>query len=509
LPFILGVSLGYVRLGQVTVSVTEKNAVAEKANSSDNKKKYAQFFTPETVAEFMAAMFQADSTRPVTILDPGAGEGILGLALNKRLTDSGITASSTFMEIDEQVFGRLKNRVDRQLANARTTLANDDFVKEGLRLLQDGKRFSHIIMNPPYFKMRRSSRESDFLVSCGINVTNIYAAFMWLGILLLEDGGQLVAIVPRSFCNGPYFLRFREFVAASASIEAIHTFGSRDKVFSKDSVLQENVIIRFAKKPQSEQVRISHSSDQGFTDVEEVPFAVSEVFPPDDPDLTIRIPQSGKTIQLEEIAPCSLPDLGLEVSTGPIVDFRAREAISSHGRTGSVPLLYPAHMKDGHVAWPMGNLSKKGQYYCPQKNLWGTGDSSPIGDKNVSPADGCYVIIRRFSSKEERRRVFAAVVDPAEYGAGGVVFENHLNYFHIKKHGFDKELAFGLSAYLNSFVLDEHFRSFSGHTQVNATDLRNIPYPSKKQLRAIGEIASRNGTPIEEIVTEDLLRSTA
>jgi adenine-specific DNA-methyltransferase len=493
----------------VTVSITERSVVAESPSTSENKKKYAQFFTPEIVAEFMAAMFQADSTRPATVLDPGAGEGILGLALSKRLADSGITANSTFMEIDEQVFERLRNRVDRQLANAQATLTNDDFIKEGLRLLQDAKHFSHIIMNPPYFKMRRNSRESDFLLSCGINITNIYAAFMWLGILLLEDGGQLVAIVPRSFCNGPYFLRFREFVAASASIETIHTFGSRNKVFSKDSVLQENIIICFAKKPQSKQVRISYSSDQGFTDVEEVSFAAAEVFPLDDPGLTIHIPKCGKIIQLEEFAPCSLPDIGLEVSTGPIVDFRAKEAISNSERSGSVPLLYPAHMKDGYIIWPVDNLPKRGQYYCPKENLWGYGDSSLVSDKNVSPADGCYVIIRRFSSKEERRRIFAAVVDPAEYSAGGVAFENHLNYFHIKKHGFDKELAFGLSAYLNSFVLDEHFRSFSGHTQVNATDLRNIPYPSEKQLRAIGEIASRNGTPIEKIVTEDLLRSTA
>jgi adenine-specific DNA-methyltransferase len=84
------------------------------------------------------------------------------------------------------------------------------------------------------------------------------------------------------------------------------------------------------------------------------------------------------------------------------------------------------------------------------------------------------VAVRRFSSKEEKRRIFAAVVDPLLH-PNGVAFENHLNYFHKNKHGFDRALAYGLSAYLNSAPLDECFRSFSGHTQVNATDLRNLP----------------------------------
>jgi adenine-specific DNA-methyltransferase len=491
----------------MVVSATEKIVVAESQSFSANKKRFAQFFTPGAVAEFMSGMFDTNSRKAATVLDPGAGEGVLGLTLNNLLVTQGLSVHMTFIEIDEQVFNKLNRCVNQQLTQSETTLINGNFIKEGFKLLQEDKRFSHIIMNPPYFKMRRDSRASDFLMSCGVSVTNIYAAFMWLGLLLLEDGGQLVAIVPRSFCNGPYFLRFREFVTATASIEAIHTFGSRDKVFSKDRVLQENVIIRFAKKPQSKMVRISYSSDQGFTDVEKVCFAASEVFPFDSPDLTIHIPQRGKVTQLDKLASCSLPEIGLEVSTGPIVDFRARDAISNQGDDCSVPLLYPAHMKDGRVVWPVDNLPKKGQYYLPEANLWGSYDASLIGDKNVSPADGCYVIIRRFSSKEEKRRIFAAVVDPSEYGAGGVAFENHLNYFHVKKHGFDKELAFGLSAYLNSCVLDEHFRSFSGHTQVNVTDLRNIPYPSERQLRMIGEIASRNGTPIEQVVTENLLRS--
>ena len=41
--------------------------------------------------------------------------------------------------------------------------------------------------------------------------------------------------------------------------------------------------------------------------------------------------------------------------------------------------------------------------------------------------------------------------------------------------------------WLNSTYIDEKFRLFSGHTQVNATDLRNIPYPNIKKLEELGK----------------------
>jgi adenine-specific DNA-methyltransferase len=41
-----------------------------------------------------------------------------------------------------------------------------------------------------------------------------------------------------------------------------------------------------------------------------------------------------------------------------------------------------------------------------------------------------------------------------------------------------------LAAFLNSTVLDVYFRQFNGHTQVNATDLRNLRYPSRSQLES-------------------------
>ena len=67
-----------------------------------------------------------------------------------------------------------------------------------------------------------------------------------------------------------------------------------------------------------------------------------------------------------------------------------------------------------------------------------------------------------------------------------VGFENHLNYFHKQGKTLPADLAKGLALYLNSTLADQYFRLFSGHTQVNATDLRKMPYPTYQQLLRLG-----------------------
>jgi adenine-specific DNA-methyltransferase len=99
-----------------------------------------------------------------------------------------------------------------------------------------------------------------------------------------------------------------------------------------------------------------------------------------------------------------------------------------------------------------------------------------------------YVVVKRFSAKEEPRRVMAARCIPEVFGdASDIAFENHLNVFHKDGQGLDSEVAAGLAAYLNSDLVDEFVRQFNGHTQINATDLRKLRYPSTTQLRELGK----------------------
>lgn len=141
---------------------------------------------------------------------------------------------------------------------------------------------------------------------------------------------------------------------------------------------------------------------------------------------------------------------------------------------GAVPLLYPCHFNGGTVHWPKLDARKP---------------NAILNNEETRPwlvKSGVYLLTKRFTSKEERRRLVACLFDPQDVDAEWVGFENHLNYFHAHGHGLDRNLAVGLFAFLNSTVVDQYFRRFSGHTQVNATDLRTLAYPDRKTLQAMG-----------------------
>ena len=115
--------------------------------------------------------------------------------------------------------------------------------------------------------------------------------------------------------------------------------------------------------------------------------------------------------------------------------------------------------------------------------------------------NGVYVLVKRFTAKEERKRVVATVFRPEGSLAGfaSVGFENHLNYFHRRGGGLDDTLAEGLAVYLNSTLVDSYFRQFSGHTQVNAADLRALRYPGWNSLVALGRRIGKGFPPQEEL----------
>ncbi len=112
-----------------------------------------------------------------------------------------------------------------------------------------------------------------------------------------------------------------------------------------------------------------------------------------------------------------------------------------------------------------------------------------------------YTVVRRFSSKEEKRRIVAGIVEPNLLNdAEAIGLENHLNVFHENKKPLDETLAKGLAVYLDSTIVDEYFRGFSGHTQVNATDLKRMPYPGRQTLLELGKWATGQTELTQEMI---------
>lgn len=469
------------------------------------KSTFGQFMTPAPIARFMAGMFEHIGGN-VRFLDPGAGVGTLTAAFvdeirkrTKHIDALQLTAyeiEPIFVEYLEETLKACSNTVATLVAEEPTAdLRHADFIEDASEILQDDvlstarwETFSHVLMNPPYKKINSNSKYRKLLRSLQIETSNLYTGFLALAIKLLQPRGELVAIVPRSFCNGPYFLPFRKLLLSEMAITRLHVFETRNTAFSEDSVLQENVILHARKGAEQDDVLISSSHGGSFILDEKSNELVSE-------DLTIRTIAPDVLVSPTDpqrfihIAPSTLSDnvavrmgafdstleqLGLAVSTGPVVDFRLRAHIHKKPKQHTVPLIYPSHLVAGGVVWPKEGRKPNAIDRNAETNKW------------LMPNSGNYILTRRFTSKEERRRVVATVYH-GDLPGQAIGFENHLNVFHHDGSGMEGDLAHGLAGFLNSSLLDMYFREFNGHTQVNATDLRSIRYPKKSILIRIGK----------------------
>ncbi|GLZ06295.1 hypothetical protein Acsp03_37610 [Actinomadura sp. NBRC 104412] len=469
------------------VAQAEQNRTAALAGlAPKTQDSLGQFFTPARAAALIAGMPRLPQEGRLRVLDPGAGSGMLSAALVARALGEcpDLIIHVVAVECDTTILPHLKATLDACLAAGQGRVTFDlieaDFISASTGITRDDRlsNFDLVIQNPPYAKLGKFSAPRIAVREVGADAPNVYAAFLALATAALKPHGQLVAITPRSFCNGPYFGAFRSYLLDQIALDRIHIFESRSIVFADTGVLQENVVFSGTKGGSRDQVLLSTSN--GHEDKESRRnVAYTDVVHPGDPHQFVRITANDEDIEIAErmlSLPATLESLGIKVSTGRVVDFRSRECLLNAAEDDAVPLIYPGNLRDGVVVWPRD--IRKPQWFRPLTQK----------DANMLFPEGWYCIVKRFSSKEERRRIVAAVWSP-ERICSPVAFENHVNVFHLDGAGLDRNIAFGLSMWLNSSLVDRFFRTFSGHTQVNATDLRSMRFPGREMLRHLGELA--------------------
>ncbi|MFZ5501950.1 MAG: Eco57I restriction-modification methylase domain-containing protein [Pseudomonadota bacterium] len=447
---------------------------------SRRRSEFGQYMTPSAIAGFMASLFSYHGQ--ARLLDAGAGIGSLTSAFVDRALQNGMAVDAETWEIDDILGGYLKNTLDDLVQHGqgkiKACIHASDFIEDATLSVQldlDNK-YTHAILNPPYKKISSHSRHRKLLRMVGIETVNLYTAFVALTVLLMKDRGEVVAIIPRSFCNGSYYRPFRELIMRTCAIRQLHLFESRNQAFQDDDVLQENVIIHLVKGEPQGTVIVSTSRDGKFSDYRQTMFESAAIIKPNDLEQFIHIPTATEQTSSPMHCTHSLHDIGLEVCTGPVVDFRMKDYWLDVPSDDSAPLLYPHHFNDGRLCWPKPHKKPNALLLADDVRKW------------LMPR-GHYVLVKRFTAKEEHRRLVAYHLPADALNAAQIGFENHWNVFHTGKHGVDENTARGLTTFLNSTLLDEHFRVFSGHTQVNATDLRNMRYPSREKLRLLGQRA--------------------
>jgi adenine-specific DNA-methyltransferase len=485
---------------------------------AETLKENGQFLTPPSVACYMAKQLGKINNK-ATFLEPAVGSAVLVCAIIERLiaenqpievSIDGYETDAELCSVASQVLAFASQKAAQNSVIVSWKVYQDDFVLACLpekqpALFPDSnnrrKSFDFIISNPPYFKLNADDKHVKAVAGKINGQTNIYTLFMALGTKLLRSQGRGCYIVPRSFCSGVYFSEFRRDLLKDIAPLAIHLFQSRENVFKQDEILQENIIFTFEKlrktkeyRYRAERINISTSKDEANLDraiTRQVSF--ERFLGQRNGQFFFRLPTGMLDEQILDVVDRwdgSLEIYGLQVSTGRVVPFRAKHLLKGQiiPNNGTTPLLWMQNVKPYRIEYPLSGFDK------PQ--------AISTEDKSLLVPNANYVLLRRFSSKEDQRRLVSAPFIAEQFPFDQIGFENHLNFIYPKNGKLQPIEAIGLSAIINSAVVDRYFRIVNGNTQVNAAELRALPLPPMEVIRQIGDKVQQIQNPISEQVDD-------
>lgn len=458
------------------------------------RKKYGQFFTSKETAVFMARLFNVtDFSDSISILDPGAGSGILSVALLERLCTSTIKkVSLVCYENDDKIIPVLKDNLEYikhnfsyqlnyEIRNKNYILDNEVDYNAMIGADPSPHKFDIIIGNPPYKKIPKNAIEAHAMPNICYGAPNLYFLFTEMALFNLNDDSEMVFIIPRSWTSGAYFNSFRQKLFSEGVIEHIHLFVSRDKVFESENVLQETMIVKLRKtnrKPEYVTITTTNSN-KDFSEITSFKAPYDIVVSSKDKYVYL-VTNSEEVETLRQLNQWNdtLPTLGLKMKTGLTVDFRNREALRNVAEETAVPLFYSQHIQSGKVIFPIG---KEHEYLVTAQ--------SGLLQKNAN-----YLFVKRFTSKEEHRRLQCGVYLSRKYpDYKQISTQNKINFIDGLK-GLSECVVYGLYVLFNSTMYDRYYRILNGSTQVNSTEVNSMPVPPMSIIETMGKelIAKRD-----------------
>ena len=177
----------------------------------EHRKKFAQFFTPENIAEFMC-QWVLRGKQKTRVLEPAYGLGVFSRALVK---NANIPIDA--YEIDEHIFENAKSDSIKGV-----NLFNKDYFTSDWN-----SKYDAILCNPPYLKFHNYDNLtyiSDVNSHLGIKLngfTNLYTLFLLKSIAQLQDDGRLAYIVPSEFLNSDYGVEVKRALLQSNTLQHI------------------------------------------------------------------------------------------------------------------------------------------------------------------------------------------------------------------------------------------------------------------------------------------------
>ncbi|MBO4851607.1 MAG: SAM-dependent DNA methyltransferase [Prevotella sp.] len=194
--------------------ITEKEYI--KKISIGHRKKYAQYFTPEQISDFMALWVLGGKKGKLDILEPAFGLGVFSRSLyklNPQIRVVGYDIDRTIYTYANQIFVRPQYDV---------SINNEDYITASWT-----DKFDGIICNPPYLKFHDYDNATLIpIVNSKLHThlngfTNIYTLFLLKSIFQMKDGARMAYIIPSEFLNSDYGVEVKRSLIQSGVLKHV------------------------------------------------------------------------------------------------------------------------------------------------------------------------------------------------------------------------------------------------------------------------------------------------
>ncbi len=460
--------------------------------SREENVRLGRLFTKKDTARLMASMLDIDPEKTAfTVLDAGAGTGILSAAAVEEICKRAPKCKQIFLtcyETDRDFIPMLEDNLERIRKKCRhdygvklfVTVYDENYIVDSKNhytvtffdTVED--KYDIIIMNPPTELIEKGSKEA--LSAGGVTQLKISAAFLFTATAAghLEEGGQLVSLLPTTYATASQLTSLRCSMAERLALTKMHLFIGKQKNLSRAIPLKKNFILTYRRGERPEKISVTTSTDAG-KEITELP-ALAYNFAVDPETSVLTLPKSvedTKIVAYISDFPETLTSLGLKMSTGLIVDSKCEGLLFTEPIKGTVPLIRAATMKGGGVSFPQ---PIKRQYIAPV--------SPSLVQKNKN-----LIIIKRIPAKSDERFVNSAIYLASQLPQYKYIStHNKINFIDTKDKNeeMSARFAFGLFALLNSTIYDRFISIVSKSKQINSKEMRSLPLPPRNIIENIG-----------------------
>jgi len=246
----------------------------KKQTSLLHRKKYAQFFTPESVAKIMINWI-LETPKLQTLLEPAFGLGVFSRLLLEKNKNINITS----FDVDPVIFDIAKKNFAEH--------SNFDFFLKDYLFNDWNNKYDTIICNPPYFKFhdyKNKKTLDEIKKRLKINLsgfTNVYTLFLLKSIYQLNENGRAAYIIPSEFLNSDYGKLVKEYLIKSKVLRHIIVFDFKENVF--DDALTTSAIILLEKNIITQKVYFSNINNlaelEAFPNIPKLEFETQNLNP--------------------------------------------------------------------------------------------------------------------------------------------------------------------------------------------------------------------------------------